>query len=108
MEIAKHARAAVIVSSEWRNIGAVKLLIGASDNPATAEDGNSVLEAEILDAIDDRGLWIELNGGPKKWPDRPTQKLMVPWTFVLAIVLQPDLKLRENKVGYETSEPVPA
>src|SRR5882757_10545278 len=102
MEIAKHAHATVIVSSEWRNVGAVKLLIGASDNPDSVEDGGS-LEAEILDAIDERGLWIELNGGQKKWPDRPVQKLMVPWKFVLAIVLQPDLKPRENKVGYETS-----
>jgi len=52
MEIAKHAHATVIVSSEWRNVGAVKLLIGASDNPDSVEDGGS-LEAEILDAIDE-------------------------------------------------------
>jgi len=107
VEIAKHTRATVIVSSEWRNVGAVKLLIG-SDNPDSVEDGSSVLDAEILDSIDDRGLWIELNGGQTKWPDRPAQKLMIPWKFVLAILLQPDLKPRENKVGYETSEPVPA
>ena len=108
MEIAKHTHAAVIVSSEWRNVGAVKLFIGTSESPTTVEDGSSVLEAEILDAIDERGLWIELNGGQKKWLDRPAQKLMVPWKFVLAILLQPDLKPRENKVAYETSEPVPA
>lgn len=108
MEIAKHTHAAVIVSSEWRNVGAVKLLIGTSDNPDTIEDGSSVLEAGILDALDERGLWVELNGGQKKLPDRAAQKLMVPWKFVLAIVLQPDLKPHENKVGYETSEPVPA
>jgi hypothetical protein len=107
VEFAKHTHAAVIVSSEWRNIGAVKLLIGKSENPNAGEDGGSVLEAEILDAIGDRGLWIELNGAPRKLTDRPTQKLMVPWRFVLAIVLQPDLKPHENKVGYETSEPVP-
>ena len=107
MEIAKHTHAAVLVSSEWRNVGAVELFIGASDN-RNAEDGSSVLEAEILDAIDDRGLWIEFNSGQKKWPDRPAQKLMVPWKFVLALVLQPDLKPHENKIGYETSEPVPA
>jgi len=106
MEIAKHTHATVIVSSEWRNVGALKLLIGASDNPDTVEDGSSVLDAEILDAIDDRGLWIELNGGQKKRPDRPVQKLMLPWKFVLAIVLQPELK-PQNKVGYETSEPIP-
>jgi hypothetical protein len=82
VEIAKHTHAAVIVSSEWRNVGAVKLFIGASDKPDTVEDGDSVLEAEILDAIDHRGLWIELNSGQKKWPDRPVQKLMVPWKFV--------------------------
>jgi hypothetical protein len=29
MEIAKHTHATVVVSSEWRNVGAVKLLIGA-------------------------------------------------------------------------------
>jgi len=108
MEIAKHTHATIIVSSEWRNVGAVKLLIGVSDNPDPVEDGSSVLDAEILDAIDDRGLWIELNAGQKEWPDRAAQKLMVPWKFVLGIVLQPDLKPRENKVGYETSEPVPA
>jgi hypothetical protein len=108
VEITKHTHATVIVSSEWRNVGAVKFLIGTSDNPSTVDDGSSVMEAEILDAIDDRGLWIELNGGQTKWRDRPTQKLMVPWKFVLAILRQPDLKLRENKVGYETSEPVPA
>ena len=108
MEIAKHTHAAVVVSSEWRNVGALRLLIGASDHPTTVEDGSSVLEAEILDAIDDRGLWIDLNGGQTKCPDRPAQKLMVPWKFVLAIVLQPDLKPHEIKVGYETSEPVPA
>jgi hypothetical protein len=108
MEIAKHTHATVVVSSEWRHVGAVMLLLGASDNPDGVEDGSSVLDAEILDAIDDRGLWIELNGGQKKWPDRPTQKLMLPWKFVLAIVLQPDLKPHENKVGYETSEPIPA
>ena len=108
MEIAKHTHAAVLVSSEWRKIGAVKLFIGASDNPNVAEDGSSALEAEILDAVDDRGLWIELNGGQAKWPNRPVQKLMVPWKFVLSIVLQPELKPHENKVGYETSEPVPA
>jgi hypothetical protein len=107
VEIAKHTPAAVIVSTEWRNIGAVKRLIGTSNNPSAAEDGSSVLEAEILDAIDDCGLWIELNSGQTKWPDRPVQRLMVPWKFVLAIVLQPDLKPQENKVGYETSEPVP-
>jgi hypothetical protein len=108
MEIAKHTHATVIVSSEWRNIGAIRLLIGASDIPDTIEDGSSVLDAEILDAIDDRGLWIELSGGQEKQPDRAAQKLMVPWKFVLAIVLQPELKPNENKVGYETSEPVPA
>jgi hypothetical protein len=43
MEIAKHAQATVIVSSEWRNVGAVKLLIGASDNPDTVEDGSSMV-----------------------------------------------------------------
>jgi hypothetical protein len=107
VEIAKHTHAAVIVSSEWRNIGAVKLVIEASDNPNVAEDGTSALEAEILDAVDDRGLWIELNSWQTKGPDRPAQKLMVPWKFVLAIVLQPELKPHENKVGYETSEPVP-
>jgi hypothetical protein len=107
VEIAKHTHAAVLVSSEWRNVGAVDLFIGASDN-RNAEDGSSVLEAEILDAIDDRGLWIEFNSGQKKWPERPAQKLMVPWKFVLALVLQPDLKPHENKIGYETSEPVPA
>jgi hypothetical protein len=107
VEIAKHTHAAVLVSSEWRNVGAVEVFIGASDN-RNAEDGSSVLEAEILDAIDDRGLWIEFNSGQKKWPDRPAQKLMVPWKFVLALVLQPDLKPHENKIGYETSEPVPA
>ena len=107
MEIAKHTHAAVLVSSEWRNVGAVEVFIGASDN-RNAEDGSSVLEAEILDAIDDRGLWIEFNSGQKRWPDRPAQKLMVPWKFVLALVLQPDLKPHENKIGYETSEPVPA
>jgi len=107
VEIAKHTHAAVLVSSEWRNVGAVEVFIGASDN-RNAEDGSSVLEAEILDAIDDRGLWIEFNSGQKRWPDRPAQKLMVPWKFVLALVLQPDLKPHENKIGYETSEPVPA
>ena len=108
MEIPKHTHAAVIVTSEWRNVGAVALFIGTPESPTTVEDGSSVLEAEILDAIDDRGLWIELNAGQKEWPDRAAQKLMVPWKFVLGIVLQPDLKPRENKVGYETSEPVPA
>jgi len=107
VEIAKHTHAAVLVSSEWRNVGAVEVFIGASDN-RNAEDGSSVLEAEILDAIDDRGLWIEFNSGQKRWPDRPAQKLMVPWKFVVALVLQPDLKPHENKIGYETSEPVPA
>jgi hypothetical protein len=68
MEIAKHTHATVIVSSEWRNLGAVNLLIGVPDNPDTGEDGSSVLDAEILDAIDDRGLWIELNAGQKEWP----------------------------------------
>jgi hypothetical protein len=108
VEIAKHTHAAVIVSAEWRNVGAVKLSIGASENPNTVEDGSRVMEAEILDAIDDRGLWIELNGECTKYPDRPAQILMVPWRFVIAIVLQPDLKPHEHKVGYETSEPVPA
>jgi hypothetical protein len=107
VEIAKHTHAAVLVSSEWRNIKAVELFIGASDN-RNAEDGSSVLETEILDAIDDRGLWIEFNSGQNKWPDCPAQKLMVPWQFVLALVLQTDLKPHENKIGYETSEPVPA
>ena len=108
MEIAKHTRAVVIVSSEWRNLAAVKIFIGASDNPNAAEDGSSVLEVEILDAIDDRGLWIELDSGQTKWPDRRAQKLMVPWKFVLAIVLQRDLEPQENKVGYKTSEPIPS
>jgi hypothetical protein len=109
VEIAKHTHAAVILSPEWRDVGAVKLLIGTFDNPnLIREDGSSVLEAEILDAIDERGLWIELNSGQKKWPDRPAQKLMVPWKFILAILLQPYLKPHQNKVGYETSEPVPA
>jgi hypothetical protein len=108
VEIAKHTHATVIVSSEWRNLGAVKLLIGVSDNPDTVEDGSSVLNAEILDATEDRGLWIELNSGQKEWPNRAAQKLMVPWKFVLAIVLRPDVKPYEIKVGYETSEPVPA
>ena len=107
MEIAKHTHVAVIVSSEWRSVGAVKLFIGASDNPNAIEDGTSVLEAEILDATDDHGLWIELNSGQKQWPDRPAQKLMVSWKFVLAIMLQPDLKPHEKEIGYETSEPVP-
>jgi hypothetical protein len=100
VEIPKHTHAAVIVTSEWRNVGAVKLFIGTPESPLTVEDGSSVLEAEILDAIDERGLWIELNGGQRQ--------SMVPWKFVLAILLQPDLKPHENKVGYETSEPVPA
>ena len=103
MEIAKHTHAAVIVSSDWRDAGAVTFFIGVSDKPYASEDGSSVLEAEILDAIDDRGLWVEFNGGQTKW-----QKLMVPWKFVLAIVLQTDLKPHENKASYETSEPVPA
>jgi hypothetical protein len=107
VEIAKHTHATVVVSSEWRNLGAIKLLIGVSDNTDTVEDG-SILDAEILDAIDDRGLWIELNGGQREWPDCPAQKLMIPWRFVLAIMLQPDTKPRENKVSYQTSEPVPA
>jgi len=63
---------------------------------------------KFLDNTDDRGLWIELNSGQEKWPDRSAQKLMGPWKFVLAIVLQPDLKPRQKKVGYETSEPIPA
>ncbi len=107
MEIAKHTHAAVIVSSEWRHLGAVKLFMGPSDNPSAVGDGSSLLEARILDATDRCGLWIELNSGQKKWPDRPVQKLMVPWKFVLAIVLQPDLEPQEKKIGYETSEPVP-
>jgi hypothetical protein len=81
---------------------------GRVDNPDAVEDGSSLLDAEILDAIDDRGLWIELNGGQKEWRDCPAQKLMVPWRFVLAIMLQPDLRPRENKINYETSEPMPA
>jgi len=108
VEIAKHTHATVVVSSEWRNLAAIELLIGVSDNPATVEDGSSILDAEILDAVDDRGLWIEMNGGQKEWRDCPGQKLMLPWRFVLAIVLPPDLKPRENKVSYETREPVPA
>jgi hypothetical protein len=107
MEIAKHTQVAVIVSSEWWKVGAVKLFIGASDKPNAIEDGSSVLEAEILDATDDHGLWIELNGRQKQWPDRPAQKLTVSWKFVVAIMLQPDLKPHEKEIGYETSEPVP-
>ena len=107
MEIAKNTHAAVIVSSERRHLGAVKLFIGPPDNPTAVGDGSSLLEAQILDAVDPRGLWIELNSGQKKWPDRPAQKLMVPWNFVLAIVLQPDLEPSAKKVGYETSEPIP-
>jgi hypothetical protein len=83
MEIAKHTHAAVIVSSEWRHLEAVKLFVGLPENPSAVGDGSSLLEAQILDAIDRRGLWIELNTGQKKWPDRPVQKLMVPWKFIL-------------------------
>ena len=108
MEVAKSTDAAIVVSSEWRDLGPVKLFIGPPDNnPEAKGDGSSVLEAQIMDALDDRGLWIEFNSGQKKWPDRPTQKLMVPWRFVLAIILQPDPAPQAKKIGYETSEPVP-
>jgi len=107
LDIAKYGHAAVVVSSEWRRLVAVKLLIGPPDNPPTVGDGSSLLEAQILDATDQRGLWIELNSGQKNWSDSPAQKLMVPWNFVLAIVLQPDLEPRAKEVGYQTSEPVP-
>jgi len=108
MDIAKHAQAAIAVSSEWRHLEAVEAFIAPPDNPEAKADGSSVLEAQILDALDARGLWIELNSGQKKWPHRPTQKLMVPWQFVLAIILQPDLEPQAKKIGYETSEPLPA
>jgi len=107
MDLAKHTYAAVVISSEWRQLGAVRLFIGPPDNSTAAGDGSSLLEAQILDATDRRGLWLELNSGQKQSPDRPAQKLMVPWKFVLAIVLQPNLEPKEKKVGYETSEPVP-
>jgi hypothetical protein len=108
MEIAKHTHAAIIVSSEWRHLGGVKHFVGLPEDPTAIGDGSSVLEAQILDSIDRRGVWIELNSGQKKWPDRPVQKIMVPWKFVLAIVLQPDLESPpEKKIGYETSEPIP-
>ncbi len=107
MEIAKHSEAAVIVSSDWRHLGAVKLYIGLPDNPNAVGDGSSLLEAQILDANDNRGLWIELNSGQKKWPERPAQKLMVPWQFVLAIVLQPDLEAKPKGVGYPAAAEVP-
>ena len=109
MEVAKHTHAAVIVSSEWQNVGAVKLFIGASDNPNAFEDERAVSwRGKSLTPSMTHGLWIELDGGQRKWADRPAQKLMVPWKFALAILLQPDFKPHENKVGYETSEPVPA
>jgi hypothetical protein len=103
MEIAKLTEAAIIVSSDWRHLGAMKHFLGPSDDPSAAVDGSSLLEAQVLDANDNRGLWIELNSGQKKWPDRPAQKLMIPWQFVLAIVLQPDLEAKPKGVGYPPS-----
>ena len=107
MEIAKNTYAALIVSSEWRHLPGVKLFIGPPDNPDAVGEGSSILEGQILDAVDPNGLWFELNSGQKKRPDLPVQKIMVPWKFILAIVLQPDLEPPAKKVGYETSEPIP-
>lgn len=107
MEITKNTHAVVIVSSEWRQFPQVKRLIGPPDNPDAVGEGSSTLEGQILDSVDQNGLWVELNSGHKKWLDRPVQKVLVPWKFVLAIVLQPDLEPPAKKVGYETSEPIP-
>ena len=107
MEIAKNTLAAVIVTSAWRHLPGVEQFVGPSDNPSAVGEGSSTLEGQILDALDPRGLWFELNSGQKKWPDLPTHKLMVPWTFVLAIVLQPDLEAKPNIVGYPATAEAP-
>ena len=100
MEIAKNTDAVVIVTSKWRHLSGIERFVGPSDNAGVTGDESSSLQVQILDADDARGLWFELNSGQKKWPDRPTQKLMVPWPYVLAIVLQPDLEPKPSTIGF--------
>ena len=99
MEIVKNTPSAIVVSSQWRHFGGINLYLGRADHVGTDEDGSGVIEAHILDANDNRGLWIELNTN-RKWPDRPLQNLLIPWQYVLAVVLEPGLEPSESPVGF--------
>ena len=99
MEIVKNTPSAIVVSSQWRHFGGVNQFLGRPDHEGTQSDGSSLIQAHILDANDRRGLWIELNSN-RKWPDHPIQNLFIPWQYVLAIVLQPDLKPSAKDVGF--------
>lgn len=46
-------------------------MLGSSDTSSMKPDGSSLLIAQILDAADHRGLWIELNSKREKWPEQP-------------------------------------
>jgi hypothetical protein len=102
MELKKNSSIAVIVPRGWINLRAVSLFVREGREIPKDSDSHIIL-CKVLDAADSRGLWVEMNRGKQESdPSVKLQGILIPWEFVLSIVVRQDLSpaLWEEATGF--------
>ncbi|MEN6537663.1 MAG: hypothetical protein ABFD89_28685 [Bryobacteraceae bacterium] len=108
MHIDKGASVAVVLNRNWANLYGVRFFLRQNETPQReirGVDESHIVFAEVLDADDSRGLWIELNTDRHR--EDPTVErfsFLVPWREVLTIVIakefSPAIREEARKIGF--------
>ena len=90
--ILKNTTAVIVVRRAWANLAGVRWFLrrdAPQDSIGSPDQEAHALIVKILDSDDARGLFVELNTEAHK-SDPNIQKfdLMIPWSFVLGIIVE--------------------
>lgn len=108
MQIDKDASIAVIVKRDWVNLHGVKMFLRQPEHvhaEIRGVDESHILFATVLDADDQRGVWIELAPNtPKADAAAERFKVLVPWSQILTIVVAKEfsaaIRNEARKIGF--------
>jgi hypothetical protein len=108
MQIKKGASVAVVVNRAWANLHGVRIFLREGQAPGLeirGIDQSHIVFADVLDADDSKGLWIELNSGRhQEDPAVKRYSFLVPWGQILTVVISEDFSpaIREEarKIGF--------
>jgi hypothetical protein len=106
MQIDKDASVAVIVKRSWANLYGVRLFLNESPQAEMrGVDESHILFANVLDAEDARGVWIEVARRKRTDNSGAAQfRILIPWSEVLALVVgkefSPAIRQEARKIGF--------
>lgn len=87
----KNVTATIVISRPWANLAGVRWFLrrgATADSIGSQNEVGHALIARILDGEDHHGLCVELNTeAHSKNPAIPKFTLLIPWLYVLAVVL---------------------